>query len=528
MKRISILLLLLFSLSSYAQDRYMVFFKDKNNSPYSVNQPEQYLSAKAIERRERQQIPITTEDLPVNSNYINTLESLGVETFFTTKWMNGVLVQMDEAQEALVSALDFVASTEWVASGNPLRSVRSEKFGVQLSTVDNLAQEQYGHLGIDVMHEYGIEGEGISIAIMDDGFQNYSQLPAFESVLNEDRLLLTYDFVGNRESVENGNNHGTRVFSILGADQENYRGAAPLAAFMLFVTEANQEYRIEEYNWLFAIEMADSAGVDLVNTSLGYRTGFTDPSMNYTDAQLNGETAVITRAANIAASKGIVLVNSAGNSGSNALVSAPADSPFVIAVGAVNFEGEIASFSSRNSSTPNRFKPDVVALGVGTLLVTAEGTLVSQNGTSFSSPLVAGLVAGVMQAYPNKTAEEITEMIRLSGDQAGTPDNTFGYGVPNFERIVARERVGISENPQVYNAFPNPTNDDIQLNFEEAYFGEKLTIEVISSKGELKSREEYVPFEGKNPLKISLEESGLYFLRVVTSSHTATRKIIKY
>jgi len=504
----------------------MVFFTDKSNSIYSINRPADFLSERALIRRDRQNIPITEQDLPVNSNYIQSLKNMGVEVFYPSKWLNGVLVQMETSRAQSVSQLSFVLGVERVAPGAPLRVGGSLRSDEQLPAQTNLANNQQSMLGIDLMHEYGIWGEGVLVGIFDDGFANYTQIGAFQHILNEDRILYSYDFVNNRESVENNENHGTRVFSIMAADQSNYTGVVPKATYILSVTEAPLEYRVEEYNWLFAAEKADSAGVDIINTSLGYKTGFTDPSMNYTNVQLNGQTAVITRAANIAASKGIVLVTSAGNNGS--AVGAPADSPNVLAVGAVNAEGEIAGFSSRGTFTPNVFKPDVMAQGSATLLLTADGIIAAQNGTSFSSPLVAGLAVGLIQAYPSKTASEILEMIRRSGDFANEPNQVFGYGTPNFGRILENERLAAGESTVVYTAYPNPTTEEIQLSFDESHYGQIITVQVIKSSGQVEKTFDYVPFEGRNPLRISLNESGLYFLRIITPSKTASRKIIKY
>ena len=503
----------------------MVFFTDKAGTPYSIENPEEFLSQRALDRRSAQRIEVTSEDLPISPEYIQALKDLGIDTFYPTKWMNGVLVQMTQIESQAVLNLPFVSSIEYVARWAPLQS-GSTKSDIQLDISSNLAGYQQKMLGIDQMHDYGFRGEGILIAIFDDGFTNYSSLPGFQHILDENRLLYTFDFVNKREDVQNGEDHGTNVFSIIGADIPDYTGGAPKAEFILSVTEAPWEFRVEEYNWLFAAEKADSAGVDIINTSLGYKTGFTDPRMNYRNEQLDGQTAVITKASNIAASKGIVLVSSAGNSGQ--IVSAPADSPNVLAVGAITADSLIASFSSRGTYNDLRIKPDVVAQGVGTMLITSEGDFVALNGTSFSSPLMVGLVAGVWQAYPSKTAAEIREMIRMSGDRATNPDAIFGYGIPSFERVIGFEQSAAGSNANVYTAFPNPTQESIQLSFDEKHFGEQVTIQIVSGTGELKKQLEYIPFEARNPLQIDLEESGIYFLRVITNSKTSTRKIIKY
>lgn len=503
----------------------MVFFKDKTNNPFIITQPLEFLSAKAVERRFKQNISIQENDLPVNPDYITTLRNMDVEVFFSTKWMNGVLVQMDDDQALNVQSLSFVSSIEYVAPNAPLRPIDSSKNSNEESPLTfNLASGQQEELGIDVMHQFGFRGESLLIGIFDDGFQNYSTLEAFASLRNQNRILYEFDFVNNVESAENRFNHGTRVFSIIAANTDDYQGGAPEATFILSVTEAEREYRIEEYNWLFAAEKADSAGVDIINTSLGYFQGFSDVSMNYRPEDLNGNTAVITRAANIAASKGILLINSAGNSGS--VVVAPADSPYVLAIGAIDASWMITNFSSRGTFTANAFKPDLVARGGSTLLLTAQGNLAAQSGTSFSAPLVTSLAAGVWQAYPKKTASEIRQMIRLSGDRVGNPDQVYGYGIPNFERIVELSRNTASL--LNYEIFPNPTTEDIQLRFSEKYYGEKVLVQIIQSSGNLYKEVEFIPFEVLNPLRITLEEKGMYILRVVSSSGSISKKIIKY
>ncbi len=512
-------------LNSWAQDRYMVFFTDKIGSPYSVQSPEDFLSERALKRRENQQIEITEQDLPISPVYRQGLKSIGAEVYFSTKWMNGCLVQMDENEAMAVQSLPYVTKVELVAPNAPL-SYASEKNEDPLPGSNNLASFQQSMLAIDLMHSYGFYGEGMLIAVFDDGFQNLNQLSAFDHLFLDNRLLYTFDFVNNRVNVENGEDHGTRVLSIIAASEANYTGAAPHASFILSVTEAPLEYRIEEYNWLFAVEKADSAGVDIINTSLGYKTGFSDPSMNYADIELDGKTAVITQAANMAASKGILLVNSAGNDGD--LVSAPADSPNVLAVGAITADSVLVGFSSRGSNTVDAFKPDIVAQGAGTSLITSTGNYAAQNGTSFSSPLIAGLAAGVWQAYPSKSAEELREMIKLSGNMANTPDNLYGYGIPSFARIIENERGIYSGNKPIYTAFPNPTFDHIQMSFSSEYFGQQLTIQLIRGNGSLKKEFLYIPFEARNPLQIDLPESGLYFIRVMSKSESTTRKIIKY
>ena len=530
MKKISsIIILVLISLQSAAQDRYMVFFKDKNGTPYSTSSPQQFLSERAIQRRAKQNIPVTEEDLPVSPVYTALLEQMGVQVFYTTKWMNGVLVQMDNGQKSLVDNLEFVRATEYVGPDAPLS--KSSSLTVQdnagnIWNEDVTSLPQFTMHGIDEMHDFGLKGEGIIIGVFDDGFQNLGSIPAFNGLTQGNQLLYSFDFTRNTESVNNGRHHGTRVLSLMAANDEYYTGTAPNAKYILCATEAPGEYRIEEYNWLFAAEKADSAGVDIVNTSLGYSHGYSDPSMNYRPEQLNGATTVVTRAANIAASKGILLIVSAGNSGT--VVSAPADSPYVLAVGAINEDGLLAGFSSRGTYTPDVFKPDVVAQGQSTLLISVEGTYLRQNGTSFSGPIISGFAAGIWQAYSGKTAAEMREIIRNSGDRASEPHQQFGVGVPNFLRVVQLLKQNTEGSASIFNAYPNPTQADLQIEVDEAFYGERIQIEIISAKGQLTRQVEFIPFGHRNPLTISLQENGVYFVRVITNRGASSRKIIKY
>ena len=528
MKSISLAFFVFVSLELSAQDRFVVFFQDKVGSTYSIERPEEFLSTRAIMRRQNQDIPLAEDDLPVNESYVSLVESFGIEVFYSSKWFNAVLVQANDAQIEEIEALSIVSSVEYVAPNAPLTSRINEKAEkAELPSDQNRAFTQQKMLGIDKMHEFDLRGEGMLVAIFDDGFDNYDHLIAFDHLLRENRLLYTFDFVSNSIQVNNNFSHGTRVLSILAAKTEDYEGVIPEASYILSVTEeVATEYRIEEYNWLFAAEKADSAGVDVINTSLGYFDYFDDDSMNYSSSQINGETTVITQAANFAASKGILLVSSAGNSGR--FVDAPADSPNVISVGAVNSSGVVATFSSKGLNNEGILKPDVMAQGVGTLLVTRGGSVFAQNGTSFSAPLVTGLATGVWQAYPDKSASEIRQLINASGSSAQDPQEPFGYGIPSFEKIIALENADGDVVESFFRPFPNPTTSAIQLQFDESTFGEKMVVQVINSEGKLVRTSSFVPFGSRNTVSVELNRSGIYLIRVITTSQTLTQRIIKY
>ena len=535
MKKISFLLLLFYSFCLFGQDRYMVFFKDKAGTSHSLEEPLTYLSTRSLSRRNLNGFGVTAKDLPVSDMYIQALKDLQIPVFHQTKWMNGVLTQMDMSQSETVESLPFVANIEFVAPGAPLAAVPGEvkkHRATQFITQDEVSQlDQLTFIDAQEMHGLGVRGNGVWIAVIDDGFQSLSVLPEFQHLFQEQRVSDTFNFVKNQNQVENGFSHGLRVLSVLAASSDELIGVAHQANYSLYVTEALGEYRIEEYNWLFAAERADSVGVDIINSSVGY-TVFDDATMNYDEADMDGETTVVTRAANWAAERGIVVVNSAGNTGNGtwSSVVAPSDSRNVLAVGAVNSNRSTASFSSPGFDRPSHFKPDVTTLGVGVKMVSANGQFVFQNGTSFSAPAVAGLVAGLKQAFPNLTSSELRNYTRQSGSLADAPDTLQGFGIPSFiramEAIVAdREIADIS-----FKAFPNPVNQNsLKVQLSEDLLGQQVVLELWSASGRLIKSKADRHVLSTNPIIFDMQEQphGLYLLRVITASGSATQRIIK-
>jgi serine protease AprX len=313
---------LLFStgwVSAQSVNRYVIFFKDKQASPFSITRPQEFLSQKSIDRRTKQGIELSEEDIPVNQSYVLQVRNAGARTFFTSRWMNALLVETDVPTLDQIKLLPFVLRTEYVAPNQKLsvgrvRKMRSRKD----NSIAPATRNQLQMLGIDKMQEDGLKGEGVTIAVFDGGFLGVNSALPFQAILNENRLRDSFDFVARSGNVFAYDDHGTEVLSIISAFNEgNYTGGAYKANFQLYVTEdVDSEYRIEEYNWLFAAERADSAGVDVINSSLGYNL-FDDVSMDYSKARLDGKSAVVSQAASKALSKGIVVVCSAGNEGNN-------------------------------------------------------------------------------------------------------------------------------------------------------------------------------------------------------------------
>ena len=440
--------------------KYLINFKDKTNSPYSVSKPLEFLSQRSVNRRQKQNITVKTRDLPVNPSYISEIKKTGAKIWFTSRWMNSALIQTSEANLQTVLKLPFVKGLEingTIDDPNSRSARKVSKFeSLDIQLFDyGLSKIQNEMIGVNIMHELGYKGEGMMIGILDAGFNNADRIPAFKALFDEKRIVGTYDFVKKETSVYEDDAHGTEVLSTMGAFLEGKMvGSAPKASYLLLRSEdAPSEYIIEEANWLFAAEYADSTGVDLINSSLGYST-FDDTKTDHTYLQLDGNTTIAARAADWAAGVGIVCVVSAGNDGTSAwkYIATPADADSVLTVGAVDATKLYARFSSLGIPTDKRIKPDVVAMGQSAAVIPPSGNVSTASGTSFSSPILCGMVAGYWQANPTLTAMQVMENVRKSGSQADKPDKILGYGIPFMFKALATQEEVLS----FYKVYPNP------------------------------------------------------------------------
>ncbi len=455
-----------------AQNRYMVFFNSKENSSFSVDRPLEIVSEKSLARREKHDVVMSEEDLPVNQSFVDQLATMDIQTYFTTKWLNGVLVQATSEQVQEVQGLSFVDHVELVAPGIRLtpgrkKAPQADSF-TQPDTRDFNTTLQLNVLGVDEMHAEGNFGQDVLIAVMDGGFGGVHESSVFQHLYDDEQLLATRDFVTNSFDVYRFSTHGTSVLSCLaGYVNEEVKGVAYGADYALFLTEEiGSEYRVEEYNWLFAAEMADSMGVDIINTSLGY-TDFDDPNMNYSYGDLDGQSTVVSRAAQMAFERGMLVVTSAGNLGNSSwnFVSAPADGENVLAVGAVNADFDKAGFSSVGPTPDDRIKPDVVALG-DNVTVFSNNVFRQGDGTSFAAPLVAGLAAGLLHANPERKNNNLLAALRNSGTLADEPNNEIGYGIPNFRAGESGAALSVENPSQLVKAYPNPVSGTSSLTLE--------------------------------------------------------------
>lgn len=539
-KFLTLLLMILLSFPALGNvNRYVVFFTDKVGNSYSIDRPAEFLSTRALERRSNQNIDISVNDLPVSEVYIDALNrSAEIDVYHTTKWMNAVLVEMDETKVDELIALPFINKVVFAAPGSNMSSslgggrvAKVKKSSARLNE-EVESNEQNRFIGVDLMHEAGYRGEGMLVAVFDSGFDFIDESRYFTHLFDGNKLVGTKDFVRGSSNVYQYDTHGSKVLScISGYYEGEYSGTAPESDLVLCVTEdVLSEYTIEEYNWLFAAEYADSIGVDIINTSVGY-SYFDDKSMDYTYEDMDGKTTVISRAAGMAASKGMLVVSSNGNEGNSnwQYLNAPSDTDSVLAVGAVTFDLERSSFSSFGPSFDGRIKPDVSALGSWVRIVYKD-EISYANGTSFSAPLVAGLAAGFWQAYPELTNMEVIQYLKMTASNANAPDTIIGYGIPNFMRAFNRVKNNESDVVNKFVVFPNPVTNKRIIYFYIDSLTEKgiASLSFFDLKGcHIRS----VDLEVKNSLDaievdVSFLRPGSYILSYTHGSEKKKSKLV--
>ncbi|MEO8763182.1 MAG: S8 family serine peptidase [Ginsengibacter sp.] len=544
----------LFSFYTSAQfTRYIVRFKDKAGTPFSINNPTAFLSAKAITRRTKQHIAIDESDLPVTPRYIDSVRLAGNVTILDqSKWLNQVCIQTtDAAALAKINTMSFVIATQPLRRPVNTQLTGNNKFNEEVHSIataqsvngvqdfynyGNSYQQIHIHDG-EYVHDKGFHGEGMSLAILDAGFYHYLSLPAFDSVRTNHQVIETYDFVSNEVSVDEDHLHGMQCFSIIAANIPGQLvGSCPKANFYLYRTEdVSGESPVEEQYWAAAAERADSIGVDVVSTSLGY-TQFDNAVFNHTYADMNGHTTIIARAAGFAAKKGMIVVVAAGNEGNGLwhFITTPADADSVLTVGAVDALGIVGSFSSYGPSSDGRVKPSVASVGVSTALSSATGEIISGNGTSFATPNMAGLITCLWQAFPDFTNMEIIQAVIKSSSIYNNPNDRIGYGIPNFhaafddlnEQYVLRNINNFPGNTWM-RVFPNPFASNFKLIIKPQRTGTGI-FRLYDALGRLyvsktitlqEGQTQLVPFDNLQPL-----QKGIYTLEFNDGQN---KKIIK-
>ena len=522
---------------------YWVQFKYKGSSSYSLSNPEAYLSSKSIARRKKYQLTIDSVDLPVNPAYINLVQSKGVKVIKKSKWLNGVVITKADSLELLsIYNLPFVAQSIKIS---PLRKAKSytrselkETTKISPDIIDyGESIKQITQLKLDCLHQLNFQGQNMTIAVLDAGFYNVDKLAAFQTLRDRGGIKGTMDYVDMDQMLyDNSSTHGTMVLSCMASYLPGALvGTAPAADYYLVRTEnSGTEFIIEEYNWAMGAEYADSVGADIINSSLGYTT-FDDPAQDHSYEDMNGATCPSTRAADIAAGRGILVVNSAGNSGAGSwhYIGAPADGDSVLAVGAVDTLGNAVGFSSYGPSSDNQIKPDVSARGLNAWVITSQGEVMKANGTSFASPIMAGAAACLWQSLPDKSNMQIMQLLREKSNHYLTPDDRIGYGIPDlcnayWESTAPAIVVETTDTPQL---IPNPVDQSITIVYHSSKY-ENIHIELFDTAGKKLYDKTYKVESGyyyKYDLATpaELKSDGMYLIHFTTDSQQFTLKAIK-
>lgn len=532
-KRPITIMLLCCGMMAQAQTKgYFVTFVDKKDNGYSIDAPSAFLSERAIQRRERLGIAIDDTDLPVTRAYLDSLKKLDLNIAHVSKWMNGAIVKSSDAllMETLAK-ISFVKMVELtkgssvslapkelpVLNGALAKNAQYGNYGYtqqQLSTINGIA-----------LHDQGFTGQGMHIAVLDAGFYHAPQMPLLARLFNNGQILGTKDFVAPGGDIFQTDTHGMAVLSIMAGYADNqFVGSAPDASYWLMRTEdAATEYPIEADYWVCAAEMADSAGVDVINSSLGYST-FDNAQLSLSYQNLDG-TSRISRAADMAVSKGMVVVCSAGNEGDKTwkYILTPADASNVIAVGAMKADSTRVSFSSVGPTADNRTKPDVMAMGYQTSGQSSDGTIKQGNGTSFSAPVVSGLVACLWQSSPSLSASQVIETVRQNSHQSLSPNNLTGYGIPNFRKTV---RTTTADTSVYWGISPNPFSNYLRIDAQNLLPASPIHITIFDAKGTVVARQTSTDSYVTIPNLASLTK-GIYILRIEQGNSAGNYKIIK-
>jgi hypothetical protein len=536
-----IVFLFIVSIQSQAQNYYWIGFTDKNNTEYSLSAPEDYLSERAIERRTKQNIPIDSLDLPVNQSYIDSVLSLDVTFFHASKWLNGITVTTDSlCLDSLIGNWSFVNEIQLTKPASTTKSA-SIKFNDE-SEFDEIVIDtsyyggsvhQVSMLNGQYFHEQNIKGQGIQIAVLDGGFYNADVNPAFDSLWINQQILGTKDVVDPNSNFYSTNYHGMSVLSCMGGNiPGELIGTAPKASYWLIRSEdTGSEYIVEEDHWVVAAEFADSVGADIINSSLGYYE-FDDPTTDHTYADMDGKTTRVTRAANIAASRGMLVFSSAGNERDDAWkrIIAPSDGDLVIGVGAVDKDLNPAYFTSAGPASDGDIKPNVSAMGYRTALQLSNGVVGVASGTSFSSPVLAGMAACLWQMNPGRTMAEVKEAIEISGHMHNNPDSLLGYGVPNMQRaslILMNQSVQYEKSSTNWHVYPNPVSDFLILKYSGNSFQKDVSIELYTLAGQL--IQQWIKPAAPQIVLSDLPEfaNGMFLLKVNDGEKSETFKLNK-
>lgn len=541
---ITLLLIVGVAYSQIAPDRYWVQFTDKNNTPYSIDRPEEFLSERSIQRRIKYGVALDEKDIPVNPSYIEAVENAGATILNPSKWLNGVTIETNsESVLNAIEKLPFVKKTRTLHDEPLKQMIKNESFMYEMnaeSVVDmdvvrghyGKAQTQIELLNGIALHDMGYQGEGMWIGICDSGYEGADVHDVFQNMRDENRLLGTKDFVYKNGIVYSDDHHGTACLGLMaGYMPGTYVGTAPKASYFLCRTEnINSENIIEEYNWVSAAEYMDSIGIDMISTSLGY-IGFDDPDASHGYSDFDGKTCIITIGAEIASSRGILCVAAAGNEGDNDFpyVGGPGDGKNVLTVGGVKADGTRAGFSSIGPTYDGRIKPDVMSFAYAVTVASPGNNFYEGNGTSFAAPSLAGMLACYWQARKDAPEGKIREVIKKSSNNYSSPNNEYGYGIPDFEKaldMLNLENCDIFDEKPLFYVYPNPSNGMVNFNLN---YDVNVIVQVFDMLGKVIyiSDNHNGDMTELNAFLSNLDE-GVYMIKALGDKNIFTTKLVKY
>lgn len=519
-----------------------VYFKDKAGVAEALENPITILTQRALDRKARHGVKIDERDVPVNEAYIAKVkQQSGITVKAKSKWMNCVTVIGEQRKISALKSLDCVKEIEYASKSLNVKqyvNLKRDKFEVEVPTANQnvLTDFEYGKaanqvkmLNVHKLHKKGFTGEGMLIAVIDDGFKNVNKNKGFKRIRDAGKILGTYDFARRTEQVYSVGGHGTAVLScIAGYSEGQYAGTCPDASFYLFRSEDDSgETPVEEALWVEATERADSLGVDVTNTSLGY-TEYDNKSHSHKTSDMTGSRTFAARGGNISEEKGLLSVVAAGNENGPGkkwkIVATPGDSKGVLTIGAVGPSKKITSFSSLGSSAQATQKPDVMAQGGSAMVFEPTGTSPSATqGTSFSSPIMCGAVTTLWQALPHLDSKKIKQIVRESASQFNNPDYKYGYGIPDFDKALTLSDADFQEPVNAVKLFPNPASSKITIALSETATTAKAEIYNVLGK-RVKA---FTVTPTTNTFNIADLANGVYLVNVSVEGASKTLKLVK-
>ena len=539
MKKIFLILFLVSSFYGFSQQDAWVYFNAKPDFQTYYDNPLTMLSQRALDRRANQGIALDFKDVPIYQPYVDQIiASTGITVKAKSKWLNCVHVrglQTDINTLKLLSFVDRIDFADRSLNGakrtmtqvkptlQPVNKTLKTAINYNYGSSANQIQMLNGHL----LHQSNYTGSGIVIAVLDSGFPGVNTALPFQNLILNNQILGGYDFVNKSNNFYSGNSHGTLVLSTMGGFKSGQLvGTAPDAKYYLFTTEdVASENPVEESNWVEAAEEADRVGADIITSSLGY-FGYDNPAYSHAYSDMTGNSNFASKGANIAFTRGMICVASAGNEGADPVekhIGVPAEALNVLAIGAVKSDRTYATFSSIGPSFDGRVKPDVTAQGQAVVLSDVSGNIGTASGTSFSCPITAGMIACLWQALPTKTNAQIKQIITQSADRFSLPTIQYGYGIPDFSLALANGLSVAEFSKNDFLVYPNPTFDSISVTFPEAFNEGKVIIYTILGQKVFESE------VSKQFSVISIQSlsKGTYLYKIESNGTTQSGKIIK-